>query len=353
MKKKVFAILLTAALVLGLAGCQSKNETDQTVSNTAESSEETTDDASKGAAQETDSLKKIKIGVIAAGDSYVSELGTVAIKKGYLDEELKNVGYEAELVGFTSGVEISEAYTAGQLDAMFMGDFPLLTLAGSGVDVDIFATLNSQQQYGLLAGNDSIHSEKDLAGKKVQYIVGTTVSYSWSYYAKTKNIDVDKIEIVNSSDSSLLASGDADASYNGLSAVYAYEKNGLGTVVADTFDTPEATTQFFAVTNPKYGEENEDAIIAIIKALNHAYEDAKTDAEGTYEALASSFTPKELIEKAYGFDTTFAYFNPQLTDETAEKLTREKEYLKEIGYLQQDLDVKALLNTNYYEKAIL
>ncbi|MDD7643554.1 MAG: ABC transporter substrate-binding protein [bacterium] len=352
MKKKVFAILLTAALVLGLAGCQSKNETDQTVSNTAESSEETTDDASKGGAQETDGLKKIKIGVISTGDSYVIEFGNAALNKGYIDEELKNAGYEAEFVGFASGVEISEAYAAGQVDAMFIGDFPLLTLSGSGVDVDIFATLNGQQQYGLLAGNDSIQSEKDLEGKKIQYIVGTTVSYSWSYYAKAKNIDTNKVETVNSGDTSLLASGDADANYTGLSTAYMYEQNGLGKVVADTFDTPEATTQFFAATNPTFGQENEGAIVAIIKALNHAYEDAKTDAEGTYEVLATSFIPKELVEKAYSFDTTFAYFNPELTDATAEKLTREKDYLKEIGYLQQDVDVNALLNTSYYEKAI-
>lgn len=134
MKKKVFAIILTAALVLGLAGCQSKGETAQTASNEVENNAETTDDASKEEAQETEGLKKIKIGVISTGDSYVIEFGNAALNKGYIDEELKNAGYEAEFVGFTSGVEISEAYAAGQLDAMFIGDFPLLTLSGSGVD---------------------------------------------------------------------------------------------------------------------------------------------------------------------------------------------------------------------------
>ena len=83
------------------------------------------------------------------------------------------------------------------------------------------------------------------------------------------------------------------------------ESKGLGKVIDSTLDKPEVGTQSLAVGRTKFLEENPDAAVAIIKALERAKDFAKENPEEVFNIYAQSGIPAEVYKKAYSADLNF------------------------------------------------
>lgn len=103
---------------------------------------------------------KIRIGTNLA-------LGTVspyvAIKNGYFND----TDIECELVEFSDGSALMEAFAAGELDLAFVGITPVATWQLKGADVKVIAAANGGGHVLLTRKDTGIQTVADLKGKKI------------------------------------------------------------------------------------------------------------------------------------------------------------------------------------------
>ena len=143
MKKKSMILSAILVTVLAFTGC----------GNTQTNTSNTTSDTD-GSQQSNE--KVIRIGSPTTDGTQLVENAGLAYKLGYLDEELEKVGYKAEYVGFAQGgTAINEAFASGQLDVAFVGDVPEIIAKSNGLEVELFANLNSEAEMGIVAGKNS------------------------------------------------------------------------------------------------------------------------------------------------------------------------------------------------------
>ncbi len=315
---------------------------------------------SEASASETteDGLKKVRIGCVGQGNVLGAAVG-VADSLGYLKEELNNVGYEPEIIGFAqAGPAINEAFAAGELDLAFYGDLPASVGKANGNNTTLFATYDSQMQMGIFVrkGVDDVKSAEDLPGHKVIVARGTIFHQYFNSIIADAGVKEDDIEQINtfSDANSLISSGDADVLITSTSIAYYLESLGLGKLVEDSTEHPEWTSQFFAVGNTDYLKENKEAAKAVIKAMLRGKEYVIDNPKEAYKLWAEKqdgYTP-EIYEKEHAYDTTFASFNPAITDESLEKLEVLDDFLQSAGLISEKIDMKKFVDTSYYEEAL-
>lgn len=339
--KKFTALLATGVLVFGALGCGSSKENQKEVKEETKKIENVSD---------TEELKTLRIGAAGQDGNYTMELGNLAYDSGILQEELKKVGYEVEIVPFTTGgPEINEALASGVIDAAIVGDFPVFTVNSNGIDTTIVAVTNQANQYGIVA-TKGIDSAKDLEGKKVIVPAGTVAQYYWEHYVDANGLDASSIETINAASdaTSLLQTGDADAyAITGYIAAY-FEQIGLGHVLKNEAEVDGSTTFAFEV---KSDVLTDDLGVAINKALIRSYEKAVENPEELYASLESESVPKAAWEKSYSFDPTLSFLSPEITPELKEYYNNLNDWLNEKGIITSKVDVDKLVNDTYYAKA--
>ena len=135
MKKKTLALIMAAAMVMGLTACGSAADTTTETTETTETAEETTEAADDAAAAEetaetteesTDTASSDKVWVVATDTAfkpfeYTDDKGDfVGIDMDILDAVAKDQGfqYEVQVLGWDASIA---ACQAGQADGMIAG----------------------------------------------------------------------------------------------------------------------------------------------------------------------------------------------------------------------------------------
>lgn len=345
--KKILALLLGTTLALGgLTACGG------TDSGSAESTKGT-ENAGSVADQGKEELKKLNIGAGGSDDSVAMELANLAYDNGYLEEELNAVGYTANIVAFQGGgPEINEALASGDINAAVYGDFPAFTSKSNGIDTTVVATVNKKQQFGVLATGD-ITSAKDLEGKKVIVLTGTTAQYYWEHYVAAYDIDVDAVEVINATDAtSLLSTGEADAYVMTLPSLVYFQGLGIGKVLDDSTKVEDGHTSYLFEVASSVLEKDPEVGVAINKALIRAYEDAVANPQDLYDAVASAQIGADCYEAQYAFDTSLVYLLPEITDESLAYYKNLNEWLINHSLISEEVDIDSFFDTSYYQKAV-
>lgn len=300
--------------------------------------------------------KVFTLGLPGQDNNYQVELGNVAIKEGYLEEELEAVGYELETVTFAgSGPAINEAIAGGSVDAGIYADFPIITANSNGVDTTIVATVNNSLRYGILAANGVEFSEpSDLEGKSVIVMAGTVLQYAWDAYVTQNDVDTSDINIINSTDaSSLLATGDADFYVSTYSAIKLFESKGLGTIVDDVeFSDEQTPAGEYVNIKSSYLAENPDVAVAINKALLSAYDAVQENSGIFYADMASETYTEEIVKESYASDPVLENLNPELTDSVISNIQGIADYMYSNSFIASEVDAAKLADTSYYEQAV-
>ena len=132
MKKKTLALIMAAAMVMGLTACGSSADTTTETTETTETAEETTEAADDAAAAEetaeenTDAASSDKVWIVATDTAfkpfeYTDDKGDfVGIDMDILDAVAKDQGfqYEVQVLGWDASIA---ACQAGQADGMIAG----------------------------------------------------------------------------------------------------------------------------------------------------------------------------------------------------------------------------------------
>ncbi len=332
--KKLAAVVITVGIIAtGLTACQS---------NKTESSESSGE------------LKVVRIGS-SGTDGTATDAARIAQQLGYFEEELEKAGYKPEYIGFTgAGPAMNEALASGSLDIALYGDLPAVTAKSSGIDVKIFASYSANYPFAVLAGrNSNIKSVKDLKEKKVAVGFGTVPYMYLSKLLANNGLSIQDIEVVNTSTDgpTMIASGQVDAVVTADTAVRIYEQKGLGTTLISSNNDEAISGLLIADTTTKYIKSDREAVVAVTKALNRAYEYAKSNPDDAIEKMVTNIYTKELLAVTYS-DTSFSYFNPQITDSIKTRLASTKDFMLKNKLITSDINVDDLIDTSIYSDAI-
>ena len=99
-------------------------------------------------------------------------------------------------------------------------------------------------------------------------------------------------------------------------------------------------------------EKNPDAAAAIIRALSRAQAFAAENPEEIYSLFADSNYSADVYRSVYSFDTSFSYFDPEITPVCVEKLKSLNDYALEKGLISSSVDIDAIVDTSYYQAAM-
>lgn len=304
---------------------------------------------------ESSEEKQIRIGGAGSEESALNmELMNVAYRQGYLEDELKKAGYQLDFTLFAgAGPALNEALASDELDVVTYGDLPAFVGKSNGVDTTIIASTNSDLQYGIVAANDKIKEAKDLEGKNVIVPEGTAIQYFWENYAKAKDIDTDKVNIINAAEdaASLLMTGDADAVVSTLCGAESYVHAGVGEIIDTGAGLENTSSSYVVAAKSDYLKDNPDAAVAINKALIESYQAVLNDENVLYESSAGQNLPAEEWKKVYSYDTSFSYLTPEITSSEKEYWEKFDQWLVDHKLLKEKVDLDKFVDTSYYDQA--
>ena len=343
--KIVLPVMLGAALLLG--GCGSST------------SDSTADTAESAASSETESsgeLTTVRIGCTSA-TAQLTDAALLAQNLGYLDEELEAAGYAAEYVGFAgAGPAINEAFAADEIDYAIYAEFPAMTATSNSVDITVIGTVNSENNYALLVTDESgITSGADMEGKKIIVTSGTILYKYFADLCDEYGIDPNDVDQVAalSDAQSVLQSGEADGLIITLAAATYYEEIGLGTVVEDTTEQLELASGMVIAGSSEFVDANAEANKAILRAIKRAAEFAEENPDEVYAYLLTDSSTETSLEAAYGYDTSFSYFSPEITDAYLERAQSVLDFASDNGLLgSEEVSLDELFDSTYVDEVM-
>ena len=326
------------AAALALAGCGQQNQT-------SASAASATGGASTGS-------KTIRIGFAGnAGEVSLIESAAVAYKEGFLDEELGKVGYTAQYQGFSqAGPAINEAFSSGAIDATIYGDIPALTAYANKVGTKAIANANSKFSQGISVDPQAnINSIADLKGKRVVVGQGTPLYQYFLLALKGAGLTINDVQLINSvaDGPSMISTHQADAFVSMTTALYGYEAQGVGKVLA-TSDKDTTSTDMIFVAREQFLKDNPDAAKALVNALRLAFDFAKKNPDKALQDLVMNNITIDIIKKTYT-DTTFPYFDPELNDAVKANLTSTAQFMKDNQLAKGDIDLSGFLDSTYLD----
>lgn len=313
-----------------------------------------------GKSEAEEELTPVYIGTPATGDhgARMLEAARVAAEKQYFEEELAAVGCYPEYVGFDgAGPAVNEAMISGDLDVAIYGDLPALVLASKFDGVTFIAMDNSAVQQGIVVQKDAgITSVEDLRGKRVIAETGTTCQkflISLLESAGLTQADVEEISATTANAQVEFAAGEADAVVLPCMAAYRLiDEKGAGTMLAVAGSDERLDSQYVVSARNDFLEEHPEAAAAIVRALIRAQAFAAENPEEIYELFADSNYSADVYRSVYSFDTSFSYFDPEITQTCVDKLKSLNDYALEKGLITASVDVDAIVDTAYYVAAL-
>ncbi|MDR1546874.1 MAG: ABC transporter substrate-binding protein [Deltaproteobacteria bacterium] len=128
----------------------------------------------------------------------------------------KALGVPVKWVGFPSGPPALQALAAGEVDIVRVGCVPVTSALIRKVPLTVVALAGVIDTSERLVAKKSVKSIKDLEGRTVATVTGSTAHYALLAAFKVHGVDVSKVKLVSLNPADQLAAwqrGDIDASY--------------------------------------------------------------------------------------------------------------------------------------------
>ncbi|MBU0598191.1 ABC transporter substrate-binding protein [Patescibacteria group bacterium] len=117
----------------------------------------------------------------------------IALVKGFFDEH----NIKIETVPLSSGSEVKQAISAGQIDIAFAGASNFLIPISKGVPIKVIAPMSFTHTYLYVRPDNNTRTFKDLEGKSIAISPGGINEYEIRRILKKEKIDISEINFVN------------------------------------------------------------------------------------------------------------------------------------------------------------
>lgn len=326
------AVLATAALTLGLAGCVQREDTAESIAN------ETVDVAS---------LQDLTLRV---GDQ---KGGTEALLRA--SGELEKLPFTIEFSTFTSGPPQIEAATAGKIDFAVTGNTPPIFGAAANAKVKIVTGYanNASGDAILIPGTSSLAAVADLKGKKVAVAKGSSAHGHLLLQLNKVNLtlgpgkDVEPVFLQPADALSAFTSGNVDAwaIWDPYTAIVQLENN------PKTLVTAEGVSNGYgfgiagdeALADPRRNTAVRELALGIARAANWAKANPDTwaeqySAEVGIDPRAGAIAQGRSLRPAIALDDSVVASEQELADAFADS-----------GQLQGQVDFAKFVDNRYDE----
>jgi sulfonate transport system substrate-binding protein len=140
--------------------------------------------------------------------------------------ELDGAPYKIEFAQFASGPLVNAAFTAGNIDAGFMGDTPASATVSGGIPVRTVGVAQFTGPVSVLVARPGIASVADLKSKKVAFTTGTAQHALALRALATVGLaqsDVEQVDVPLNQLGTVLTAGQVDASVLGPADAIKYK----------------------------------------------------------------------------------------------------------------------------------
>lgn len=274
-------------------------------------------------------------------------------EKGWIEEALAESQVKVKWNDFESGPPINESLAAGLSDIGTNGDVPTVSAIAAGQKVTIVGVPgNGPDAYAVLAAadNNSVKSFKDLKGKKIATVVGSTGHNLTKKLLEKNNMTFDDIEFIN------ISAGDAGIvlSTKQVDAVVIWEPNvtrlvdnGTAKIIAKGSDTTLRGTNTFLARND-FIVNNPDVISVILEQYARAVKELPTTDQASLQKVADDLrlTTDQVLQlyKKYGFAVQCDEVDTAALQDTCN-------FLVSIGRLEKEYQVKDYVDNSYFNKS--
>lgn len=325
--KRILSVIMLTALIVNVMGCGDSKAT----ASSAEIPSEELNQATE--------LR------LAGVNTYFPFI--IALKKGFLEEELGSNIKVTAATDFGGGPAMMEAMTAGDIDIALLGDMPVIQVKANDVDVKVISSLfTSTNGYQLVAAKDSgIKSIADIKGKKVAVMSGSTNHKLLLKYLQKENLSEDDVDIVflkNTEQLAAFVGGNVDAavtqvptSTNIIKQTGAYE-----VVDANGYDTILTVV----AGNNEYLKKNPEIVQKFLTALIKANDWTKNNIDEAVK-IVSEYAEQDYDTAKLYYDTrTFEFsLRQELKDGLADTIS----YLYGQGTITNKFDINDLVDDSY------
>lgn len=121
----------------------------------------------------------------------------IAKKKGWFDEALKDEGIKVNYETFEDLAVINDAFLKDKVDVIFEAEPPAIVSESAKVGIDIMDISCSLTQEILVGKETDIQTVKDLKGKKIAVLSGTSSHYGVLKLLKEQGINESDVEIID------------------------------------------------------------------------------------------------------------------------------------------------------------
>lgn len=276
----------------------------------------------------------------------------VAREKGWIEEALASSQVKVNWNDFESGPPMNESLAAGTSDIGVIGDVPTVSSIAAGQkNVIVGVPANGPDAYAVLsAAGSGLRSAKDLKGKKVATVIGSTGHNLIKKILETNGLTFDDIELINigaGDAAAVLATGQVDAVVIWEPNVTRLVDSGTARIIAKGSDTTLRGTNTF-IAREAFVKSSPQVISVILEQFARAVRELPVLDEETLSKVAENLALepeqiKKLLPK-YNFAVT-------VDDTDADALQDTIKFLVSIDVLSEEYDVRQHIDTSFFENS--
>lgn len=274
----------------------------------------------------------------------------VAKDAGFLEEELAKHNATFEYSIHQAGPPINEGIASKRIDFAVLGEGAVFGGANNNLDTKL-VSLASDGKVGLnsiiATKKSGIKKVEELKGKKIAVGFGTAHHVFLLKVLNDAGLSADDVTLVN------LAIPDAHPAFQTdqidawvTADLYANIEVANGAVVLSNGTQADLYSPMFYVARGEFAKKHPEIVKSILVAINRAIEFSKTDEDEYYDIAAKAVGQEVDVLKA---QETYDLLNEAPSEELLEQFQQSSVILKELEYITNDIDVKAILDTSYIE----
>lgn len=143
----------------------------------------------------TDFVVKIRLGTFSRAIDYSPYY--VAKSKKWWEAVAKRYGATVEYTEFQSLPAINEAFASNRIDAVFEAEAPAIIGRAAGIDVRIISPDVDLTQEIMVQKDSNIRTIKDLKGKKIAVLAGTSAHYGVHHLLAQNGLTLHDVQILD------------------------------------------------------------------------------------------------------------------------------------------------------------
>lgn len=281
--------------------------------------------------------------------------GSLQIRAANAEGFFTDLDIDPKISNFAYGIDTINALLTEQTDTGLAADYVLLNSLNRG-DLVVISSLSHSTEATIKESEfvavKGIDTPADLKGKRIGVAKGTVSEYHWANYLATIGVSEKDIEYVpfSTPDEAIVGvkKGDIDAV---LSSGAVLEKlkaiDGVHTI--DNLSSANISTSSYLVANKKFVENNEEAVVNLLKAIKEGIAYVKENPDGTAEIAYKELKVKkeDTLRDLENINYTIGF-----TEEDIKHLSDMKQWLLDRGLLKKDYNIEDKLALDALQKAL-